>query len=92
MMDRTMRRSDFGKGMLAFIGGVAVGAALGILFAPDKGERTRKKIARKTRDITDTVTEKLEDLVDSAEDIVEDLKEKAEAFIHEKECVNKKKN
>lgn len=31
--------------MAAFLGGAAVGAVFGILFAPEKGENTRQKIA-----------------------------------------------
>lgn len=33
----------------AFLGGVTLGAAAGILFAPEKGEDTRRKIAEVLR-------------------------------------------
>ena len=43
---------------LALAGGIAVGAIISLLFAPQKGEDTRNMIADKTRDLTDGVKEK----------------------------------
>jgi gas vesicle protein len=41
--------------IIAGVGGVAVGALLGILFAPAEGKKTRAAIKSKTEDIVDSV-------------------------------------
>jgi gas vesicle protein len=60
--------NDSSKVLISFIGGAVVGAALGILFAPDKGSNTRKKIANSASDlkdqIADTASEKYQEFLD----------------------------
>lgn len=41
--------SNTGNTLLALITGAAIGAGVGILFAPDKGEETRKKISKEAK-------------------------------------------
>ncbi len=49
----------------AFLGGMAIGAAAGLLFAPEKGEDTRKKIADVLREKGIRLNRaEMEDLVD----------------------------
>jgi gas vesicle protein len=39
--------SNTGQTLLALLTGAAIGAGIGILYAPDNGEKTRKKIKKK---------------------------------------------
>lgn len=54
-----------GKVFLGVLAGVAAGAILGILFAPDKGSVTRKKIVNKGEELADELKEKFDEFVDS---------------------------
>jgi hypothetical protein len=45
------------KILLGFIAGAAIGGALGILLAPDKGSETRRKIVEKGSELGDTISE-----------------------------------
>jgi gas vesicle protein len=48
------------RALLGVAAGIAAGAILGILFAPDKGRDTRKKIYRKGEDLADELNDKIE--------------------------------
>ncbi|MGF2414597.1 MAG: YtxH domain-containing protein [Ferruginibacter sp.] len=54
-----------GKVVLGLLAGVAAGAVLGILFAPDKGSNTRKKIVNKGEDYANDVKEKFNEALDA---------------------------
>ena len=54
--------SERGGTLGPFLLGVAVGAALGALFAPETGEVTRGQLRRKLRGLRDLAEEKAEEL------------------------------
>ena len=76
-----------GKVILGTTAGLAVGAILGILFAPDKGSVTRQQIIdsgndyaadlkSKYNEFADTVKEKLQNVKQNAQDLAENGKAK----------------
>ena len=53
-----------GKVVLGTLAGLAIGGVLGILFAPEKGSDTRKKIASKGKDSLDDLKNKYNNAID----------------------------
>lgn len=72
--------NNTGKILVALSAGVALGAVLGIMFAPDKGSETRRKIKDKGKKLADDVKDKLNKGREKFEDLKEGLKEKAHEF------------
>ena len=71
-----------GKILVGVLAGVAAGALMGILFAPDRGSETRKKVVEKGKDLVGEVeetlkgfmtevTQKFESAIKNAKEMVE---------------------
>jgi gas vesicle protein len=58
---------------------LAAGAALGVLFAPDSGKCTRRRIKRKTEDMHD----RLNAVIDEGKDLLEDLRHDADRSVQD---------
>lgn len=63
-----------GKILLGILAGTAAGALLGILFAPDKGKVTRRRIVEKGEDYVDAVRDKFDELLGDITDKYEKAK------------------
>jgi gas vesicle protein len=66
-----------GKILTGFAAGAAVGALLGILFAPDKGAETRRKINEQGKKMADDIKNKCNDVKDIFTCAKEDAAKKA---------------
>lgn len=66
-----------GNLFMSFLTGAAVGAGLGILFAPYKGSETREKIKHTVADTTHDISDRLKH---AKEELTKTAHEKKEAF------------
>lgn len=66
-----------GKVVLGVLAGVAVGAIAGLLFAPEKGSDTRKKLIGKGEDYFDELKEKFDAYLESMTDKLEMAQDEA---------------
>ena len=53
------------KVLLGVLAGAAAGAILGVLFAPETGEETRKRISEGSKDLTTGLKDKFGEFVDN---------------------------
>jgi gas vesicle protein len=77
--------NNTGKIVVAVAAGIAVGAIVGVLFAPGNGTETRKKINDEGKRFCDNVKDQFrqgrEKFNELKEDIEQTIKKKAEEFI-----------
>jgi len=83
----TVIESDSGSGLRWFVLGAAIGAGLGLLFAPQTGERTRRDLVRRGRKLRaqaeDTLDELGEELQVRGKRIKESVEELADEVVEE---------
>ena len=72
--------NDNTKVMVALLAGLAAGAALGILFAPEKGEETRDKLSESLKNLGDSIKEtaaaEIDNLIGLKDRVVDSIKAK----------------
>ncbi len=78
-----------GKIVLSALAGVALGSLIGILFAPEKGSRTRRKLLNKGEDYVDDLKGKLADYVGNIQDKFDHTLQHAEQTLANEIGINK---
>ena len=70
-----------GHVVLGLLAGLAAGAVLGILFAPEKGSRTRRRIMEKGEDVAEELKDKFDGLLEDINEQYETVKIKAASLM-----------
>ena len=72
--------NDNSKVVIALLAGLAAGAALGLLFAPESGNETRDKLTESLKNLSDSIKEtaatEIDNLVGFKDKLVDNIKTK----------------
>ena len=77
------RSTDTSKMIGALLIGALAGAALGILFAPDKGSVTRAKLAGGAKDLAEDVKQKIKNEIQALRSKINELESLSKEAVHE---------
>lgn len=82
--DHLEKNTDKTPVVIALLAGLAVGAAIGVLFAPASGSETRDLISDKSKDLAESAKDKLqtykEKVKSSADHLAETAKDKYQTY------------
>lgn len=71
---------DNSKVLIGLLAGLAAGAALGLLFAPEKGSETRDRLSQSLKDLGDSIKDKAADEINN----LSNLKDKVVSSVKSK--------
>ena len=68
--------------LISFVRGLSVGFVLGVLFAPDKGASTRRKLSSMASDIKEDLDETTTNIGNAIADKVKEIKSKTQSVVN----------
>lgn len=77
--------NDNSKVLIGLLTGLAAGAALGLLFAPEKGSETRDRLNQSLKDLGDSIRDRAADEINNLTNLKDKVVDSVKSKLHETE-------
>lgn len=77
--------NDNSKVLIGLLTGLAAGAALGLLFAPEKGSETRDRLNQSLKDLGDSIRDRAADEINNLTTLKDKVVDSVKSKLHETE-------